>query len=77
MQRKYKVWKAWEFPSKDSSFTPSTILKESVFLPFAALEHGRSCCFDNDPYDDTEPVKSSFFDITENDEKAKEGEEGH
>ena len=41
-------------------------MKEQVFLPFAALEYGRPCCLEGDPMDDIEPVKKSFFNISEN-----------
>ena len=40
-----------------------SVLKEKIFLPFAALQDGRPCCFEGDPYDNINETSKSFFKI--------------
>ena len=63
--RNYDVYTTWNFQYHGCSFLPKSVVKEQVFLPFAALEYGRPCCLEGDPMDNIEPVKKSFFNILE------------
>ena len=71
--RNQDVYRVWDFQLdfECNVFIPKSILKELVFLPFTALEDGRPCCFEGDPFHDIKETSNSFF-ITNNDGIAAE-----
>lgn len=71
--RNQDVYRVWDFQLdfECNVFIPKSILKELVFLPFTALEDGRPCCFEGDPFHDVKETSNSFF-IINNDGIAAE-----